>query len=419
MDNLLFISMMTMNKPTIALLHYSAPPVVGGVESVLGHHARLMADDGCSVRILAARGEQTDSRVDFVSLPKIDSMNPQVLEIKAKLDGGVVPSEFESLRGEIQRELESALKGVDILIAHNVCSLNKNLALTAALYELHRNSKPPRLILWHHDLAWTTPRYRRELHDGYPWDLLRTAWPGALQVTISKLRQRELSKLMQIPLESIHIAPNGVDRESFLKLEAQTLELSRQMQLDSAAPLLLLPVRLTRRKNIELALRALAELRKDLPQAMLVVTGPAGPHNPANIEYRKNLLALRDELGLRGAAHFVSEYSDEFLPDAVVADFYRLADALILPSREEGFGIPLIEAAFSHLPVFCADIPSLRELGGEETFFFSPDDVPAQVAALIADYFRTDPVFHFSARIRETFTWNAVYSKFITPLLQP
>ena len=28
----------------VALLHYSAPPIVGGVESVLGHHARLMAD---------------------------------------------------------------------------------------------------------------------------------------------------------------------------------------------------------------------------------------------------------------------------------------------------------------------------------------------------------------------------------------
>ncbi len=273
----------------IALLHYSAPPVVGGVESVLGHHARLMADDGCTVRVLAARGGQTDARVDFFPLPKIDSMDPQVLAIKAKLDQGLVPPEFEKLRAEIQRGLESALKDVDVLIAHNVCSLNKNLALTAALHRLHETSNKPRSILWHHDLAWTTSRYRRELHDGYPWDLLRTAWPGARQVTISKVRQRELSRLMQIPLESIHVAPNGVDRESFLKLEAQTLELSRQMGLDSAAPLLLLPVRLTRRKNIELAVRALAELRKDFPQAMLVVTGPVGPHNPANIEYRRQL----------------------------------------------------------------------------------------------------------------------------------
>ena len=412
-----YIALMNTNL-NIALLHYSAPPVVGGVESVLGHHARLLVDDGYSVRILAARGEQTDSRVDFESLPNIDSMNPTVLEVKARLDQGIVPPKFEKLRDEIQRDLESAVKDVDVLIAHNVCSLNKNLALTAALYQLHQNSNKPRLILWHHDLAWTTPRYRAELHDGYPWDLLRTNWQGVTQVVVSELRQHELSELMKIPLESIHVVPNGVDRESFLKLEAQTLELSRQMRLDSAAPLLLLPVRLTRRKNIELALHMLAELRKDFPQAMLVVTGPAGPHNPTNIEYRKNLLTLRDKIGLRGAAHFVSEYSDEFLPDPVVADFYRLADALILPSREEGFGIPLIEAAFSHMPVFCADITPLRELGRDEAFYFSPDEAPENVAAMIANFFKANSVFHFSARVRGSYTWNAVYTQHIKPLLQ-
>ena len=53
----------------VALLHYSAPPVVGGVESVLGHHARLMADAGHQVRIVAGRGEQVDPRIPFIHLP--------------------------------------------------------------------------------------------------------------------------------------------------------------------------------------------------------------------------------------------------------------------------------------------------------------------------------------------------------------
>ena len=65
------------------------------------------------------------------------------------------------------------LKGCDVLIAHNVASLQKNLALTAALHEAYKMPGFPTLILWHHDLAWTTPRYRDELHEGYPWDLLR------------------------------------------------------------------------------------------------------------------------------------------------------------------------------------------------------------------------------------------------------
>ena len=78
----------------IALLHYSAPPIVGGVESVLGHHARLMADAGHQVRIVAGRGEQTDPRIPFIQLPMADSRHPEVLAIKAELDAGHIPPEI-------------------------------------------------------------------------------------------------------------------------------------------------------------------------------------------------------------------------------------------------------------------------------------------------------------------------------------
>ena len=65
----------------VALLHYSAPPIVGGVESVLGYHARLMADAGHQVRIVAARGEQTDPRIPFIHVPLTDSRHPEILEL--------------------------------------------------------------------------------------------------------------------------------------------------------------------------------------------------------------------------------------------------------------------------------------------------------------------------------------------------
>ena len=58
----------------IALVHYSAPPVVGGVESVLAHHARLMADAGHSVQIIAGRGAQFDARIPFIGLPLAETL---------------------------------------------------------------------------------------------------------------------------------------------------------------------------------------------------------------------------------------------------------------------------------------------------------------------------------------------------------
>jgi glycosyltransferase involved in cell wall biosynthesis len=170
----------------------------------------------------------------------------------------------------------------------------------------------------------------------------------------------------------VHVIPNGVDAARFYKLESQTQKFLARTRLLNSAPILLLPVRVTRRKNIELALYTLSELRKSFPDAALVVTGPLGPHNARNYEYFDELKHLRAELGLQDLVHFLAELADSFLPDEVIADFYRVADALIFPSREEGFGIPLLEAAFSHLPAFCADIPPLRELGMNDTYFFRP-----------------------------------------------
>ena len=266
----------------IALLHYAAQPIVGGVESVITQHARLMADDGHQVRVIAGRGEQTDARIAFHRVPEVDSRHPEVLAVKKELDAGRIPTAFEPLVERIAARLLELIGDADRLIAHNVCSLNKNLALTVALYRISENMASPLVILWHHDLAWTTPRYRGELHDGYPWDLLRTDWPWVAQVAVSESRRSELAGLIGVSVDRIRVVPNGVDVPQFLKLEAGSEALLRLMQLSSAAPLILMPVRITPRKNVELALRVLAALRSDFKEAQLIVTGPLGPHSQTN-----------------------------------------------------------------------------------------------------------------------------------------
>ncbi len=401
----------------IALLHYSAPPIVGGVESVLGYHARLMADAGHQVQIVAGRGKQTDPRIPFIHVPLTDSRHPEVLKLKTELDQGRLPFGFGELVAALTANLNECLGDADVLIAHNVCSLNKNLPLTAAVRNLV-NQNRPRIILWHHDLAWTTPRYRLELHDGYPWELLRQAWPGAKQVTISEMRRNELAELFQIDRAEIAVVPNGVDVSRFHKLERQTSQYVRQLDLLDASPLLLLPVRITPRKNIELALRTCASLIQYFPDTKLIVTGPLGPHNPANVEYFETLTALRKELRLNKVVCFLAELTSEYIPDEVISDFYHLADALFLPSREEGFGIPVLEAGFAGLPIFCSDIPPLQSLGDSNVTYFSPDADPAELAGTIANCLSSNPVFRMRTKVRRGYTWERIYAHHIAPLLK-
>ncbi|GAP14001.1 glycosyltransferase [Longilinea arvoryzae] len=402
----------------ITLLHYAAPPVVGGVETVIAHQAQQLNRAGNSVRILAGRGETWDAQIPVRTLPLIDSRHPHILKAKASLDKGVLPDEFDELVERIKRELMEALAGCDILIAHNVLSLHKNLALTAAIFQISQENPRPRLIAWHHDPAWTSPRYLPELHDGYPWNLLRTAWPNVRQVTISEARQTELARLFQIPGENISVIPAGLDLEEFLNLHPETCTLLKKLSLANNGPILLTPVRLTRRKNIELALRTLAALKRSYPSAALIVTGPPGPHNPTNIDYFSELLSLRTALHLQESAYFLAEYFPEGLPESSVPDFYRISDLLFLPSREEGFGIPILEAGLAGIPIFCSDLSALKALAGERANYFDPDDAPPEIAARIAHYIQTHPTLQMRMHIRQHYSWEGIYQTLIAPILE-
>jgi len=402
----------------ITLLHYAAPPVVGGVETVIAHQAQQLHRAGHFVRILAGRGETWDAHIPVRILPLIDSRHPHILKAKASLDKGILPEGFDDLVERIKRELVQALAGSDVLIAHNVLSLHKNLALTAALFRLSQENDKPRLIAWHHDPAWSSPRYLPELHDDYPWDLLRTAWPNVRQVTISETRQAELAHLLQIPTADITVIPAGLDLSEFLGLHHESYRLLKELALTGCGPILLTPVRLTRRKNIELALRTLAELQRTYPSAALIVTGPPGPHNPTNIDYYNELIDLRSTLRLQGSAHLLAEFYPEGLPENTIPDFYQLSDLLFLPSREEGFGIPILEAGLAGIPIFCSDLPALRALADDRANFFNPDDSPRVIAASIADYIQSHPTVQMRMHVRQHYSWEGIYQMQIAPLLQ-
>jgi len=411
---------MGVSKKAVGLIHFTAPPVVGGVENIVGHHARLMAEAGHPVRIIAGRGGEHLTHIQFAYLPLADSRHPEVLSVKQALDAGRVPPEFDRLVRDIESQLAAAVRGLDILIAHNVCSLHKNLALTAALRRISNQPGAPRLVIWHHDLAWTSGRYQADLHDGWPWNLICEDWPEVrpTHVVVSELRKRELAQLLNIPTDSIHVVPSGLNTEQFFKLEPQTAELIRLIQYQQADPRLFLPVRITRRKNIELAVRTVAAMCQKKPQTGLIVTGPPGPHNPENQTYFDELRQLRKALGVEGHVHFMAEIVHEYLPDVVIADLYRVADALLLPSREEGFGIPMLEAGLVRLPIFCTDIPPLREIAGSRAVFFSPGIDPSELAQLILGELEQNNSYQLRRRIRQQYTWSGVFAERIAPLLE-
>ncbi|MCB0030979.1 MAG: glycosyltransferase, partial [Anaerolineales bacterium] len=102
----------------------------------------------------------------------------------------------------------------------------------------------------------------------------------------------------------------------------------------------------------------------------------------------------------------------------VVADLYRLADVLLLPSHREGFGMPVLEAGLLGMPVFAATtVPAAVEIGAEEIFTFAPDLPAATLAQQIYAFAVADNRLRLARQIRQHMSWPAIFREQIEPLL--
>jgi glycosyltransferase involved in cell wall biosynthesis len=122
-------------------------------------------------------------------------------------------------------------------------------------------------------------------------------------------------------------------------------------------------------KNVPLLIEAFARVVAQRPDLQLVIAG-RDPRYPQ----------------LEAAAARLPPGSVQFpghLPDDAVADFYRAAAAVVMPSRAEGFGLPVLEAMACGTPIVCSDIPVLRELADGVAIFCEPDSADSFCQGMI------------------------------------
>jgi glycosyltransferase involved in cell wall biosynthesis len=141
-----------------------------------------------------------------------------------------------------------------------------------------------------------------------------------------------------------------------------------------SAPAFLCVSTIEPRKGQRVALRAFEKLWGKGVEAKLVFVGRRGWFDEAIASE----LESHPEKGRR-----LFWFNDA--GDADLAYLYDHARALVLPSFAEGFGLPIVEAAWRGRPVLCSDIPVFREVGGEGAIYFRVND-PEALALRVEDF---------------------------------
>lgn len=225
-----------------------------------------------------------------------------------------------------------------------------------------------------YDPAWTTARTRRMLRA----KLEDTARRCDVVFAISEHTAGEVVDRVRVPEERVRVAHPGVDPRYRPDGERE----------ERGGPYVLAVGTLEPRKNLGLTLEAFEFLRGDRPDVELVVAGPAG---------------WGDQPDLRRTGVSAIGYAE---PERL-ARLYRGAAALAFPSRFEGFGMPIVEAMASGLPVVASAHPSLDEAAGDAALRCDPDDAPGLAAALVAALEEPEPLRRAGLEHAARFTWEA------------
>lgn len=185
---------------------------------------------------------------------------------------------------------------------------------------------------------------------------------GAHVLAISEAGAAAIRDFYDLPFERVTAAPLGVDAGWFAQ---QPIDDATRRSLGLPSRYLLFVGSLDPRKNLPRLLEAHAAARTaDSSVPPLVLAGPAGREAVMPEQVGVVLTGWLDDAHLR----------------AVVAG----CTALVLPSLDEGFGLPVLEALACGRPVVVSDVPALREVADPGAFVVPPTDTDAIAAGLVA-----------------------------------
>lgn len=220
-------------------------------------------------------------------------------------------------------------------------SLGKKYRLILTLHDLiyYKHRKPPVFLAWPIRLAW------RLFHLSFtPVRLLLNRADAVVTISETTKSLIEINRLTRRPVTVVYNA-SSIPIADSSKAEPKTKNL---VYMGSFMPY----------KNVELLIKGM----EDLPDFTLTLCSKVDPK-------RRDQLIASSSKEARSRILFVNGMSEAKYSEILDESF-----ALVTASKDEGFGIPVIEAMSRSIPVVLSDIPIFREVASEAAHFFDPEN---------------------------------------------
>lgn len=242
---------------------------------------------------------------------------------------------------------------------------------------------------------FTLGKFHSNVLDYHSWSTKFALAHAKTVIAVSEFTKKEMVELYQAKEEKIKVVYNGFNGRLYRPISDQ--EKIRQVlnKYDIKAPYIFYVGRLEKKKNIAMLIEAYAIMRQKFGNIKhrLILVGKADPDYD-EIKYVINEYDLEDNVIMTG-----------WIPEADMPYIYGGASLFVFPSLYEGFGIPLLQAMASGVPVAASNIASIPEIAKDSALLFNPedkDDMARKMAKILLDkQFADRLIFSGFARVKD------------------
>lgn len=227
-------------------------------------------------------------------------------------------------------------------------------------------------------------------------------------VTVSEFSRRDLLNNYAIDAEKITVIPNAA-REGFHVLSDEEKEQTREA-FTEGKNYFLYAGSIHPRKNLHQLLKAFSIFKKrQRSEWKLVLAGRLAWKNEAFLQSLKSY-KYRSDVVLTG-----------YVTDEDMQRLMGAAYALVYPSRWEGFGVPVLEAMASGVPVITSEQSAMQEIAGKAAYYVDPTK-PAEIAEGMMELYRNESLaarmIGEGKRVAESYSWDKTAEAFFEEILQ-